>query len=276
MAPSGGAVRERRSRRSRRRTVRHLELRTRATRTRSVARPGVRACAARGAAVCAERQRGNAATRTGSLVKTPHPRKDRASKPATPASNRASAAGPPSLYLRGEGPGARATGRGPRGSRRSLANGGRSAVRTSAFAPAHARHSTRASGAKARRRVAHVAHVARRAVCRVPCAGRAKAQRAHRRQRHVEQQLRKPERIGESAARCAVRGARLFGCRGCLRRHHEHVGGDAVARHACGSARRSQCTARVWTGARAGIGWRCANRTVLALLDRPAHVNGRW
>jgi hypothetical protein len=39
------------------------------------------------------------ARRTGSLVKTPQPRKERASKPATPASNRASAAGPPSLYV---------------------------------------------------------------------------------------------------------------------------------------------------------------------------------
>jgi len=37
--------------------------------------------------------------RTGSEVKTPQPRKERASKPATPASKRASAAGPPSLYV---------------------------------------------------------------------------------------------------------------------------------------------------------------------------------
>ena len=43
-----------------------------------------------------------AAERAGSDVKMPQPRKARASKPATPASKRASAAGPPFSYVSSE------------------------------------------------------------------------------------------------------------------------------------------------------------------------------
>ena len=50
--------------------------------------------------------------RTGSEVKTPQPRKLRASKPATPPSKRASAAGPPSLYAERERAGVSRSGRG--------------------------------------------------------------------------------------------------------------------------------------------------------------------